>query len=208
MRFIKYVVKAFPAIFAVAAFCLVIVPSARAASITYVLKDLRFDVPGGENGIVNPISILEPGVDGHFVWTYPAGDFQGGVGTLLDLTLPFTTFPLSSAITSVDLTGITGAQPGNTHNLTYDFTIRFLPALSGPAQTVGINPTASNFDFTGNWFYAPGLSFSGEWIGNITSGTVSPVPEPSTAWLLGIAMSLFSLIAMRQRLCQSCPARD
>jgi hypothetical protein len=148
--------------------------TAAADSVTFVLRDLVFACTPGSNNLPNQVTVSEPGIDGHLKWTYPAGDFQSGTGTLLDLTLPFTTFPLSSAIITVDNAGITGAQPGNTHDLTYDFQISFSQALSSPSQSTTVNPSSSTFDFTGNWFYAPGLYFSGEWLGNITAGTISP----------------------------------
>jgi hypothetical protein len=137
-------------------------------STTFVLEDLNFQFPADQNGWPVSFDIPEPGVDGQFTWTYNSGDFANGTGKLIDLDLPITSFPLSEALLTVDLTGITGTNPGNFHNLTYDFALNFSPALSGPTSTANVT---GNVDFTGTYLY-----FGGEWVGTVTSGTVHPVP--------------------------------
>jgi hypothetical protein len=152
--------------------------SAHAATATFVIKDLVLSCPGGQNGIVNPFTQSQPGVCGHILWTYTPGDFANGSGKVLDLSMPITTFPSSSAIFTVDNTGITGSQPGNVHDITYDFTMNFSPALSSPTSVASIAPSSA-FDFTGSYFYAPGLYFSGEWLGTFSGGSI--VPQGSIA---------------------------
>ncbi len=158
-----------PGLFLAACLGLSAPSGALADSVTFLIKDLTFDGTAAQNNWPVPIHASEPGVDGHLVWTYPTGDFQAGSGVLQDLLLPITWFPLASAIITVDATGITGAQPGNTHDLTYDFQLQFAQPLTSPTQVSGINAGASTFDFTGQY-----QGFNGEWLGNVSGGMVIP----------------------------------
>lgn len=195
---------------------------ARADAVTFAISDLVFAGPSGQNGLPAPISVSEPGINGHLKWTYTPGDFSNGTGTLLDLTLPITYYLLSDATISIGNTGITGTNPGNFHNLTYDWAIVFSQALTGPNQSTSVNPASSTFDFTG--IYG---TFNGEWIGSIIGGTISPltggtvppvaggtvppvaggtvpsitasVPEPSTYAMLLAGLGLLGFVTRRSK---------
>lgn len=147
---------------------------ARADSVVFVLKDLVLDGPAGQNGVTAPLHVAAPGDDGHLIWTYPAGNFAAGSATVQDLLLPIHDFPIAEATLAADETGIAGSQPGNTHDTTFDFTITFAHALTGPTSLTSIDAAASPFDFTGYDVLAPGVSFYGEWLGHI-SGSVVPL---------------------------------
>jgi len=169
--------------------------SAQALDQTYEISDLRFHGPADQNGWPIPVDVFEPGVVGHFLWTYTVGDFQNGKGTLLDLVLPITPLPLSEATTSVDLGQLSGTIPPDLHDMTYDFSIVFQSALTKPGQSTVVDP-ASTFDFTGSYMGSSPLS---EWRGNIIAGTIaplsSPVPEPSGTLLsaIGAAATLWGI---------------
>lgn len=173
--------------------------SASAASETYEISDLRFIGPSNQNGYPLPVDVLESGVVGHFRWSYTAGDFQNGTGSLLDLVLPITPLPLSLALTSATLAGLSGTAPANLHDVTYDFSIVFKPSLNGLGQTTHVGP-GSSFDFTGNY---GALSFPGEWVGQITAGTIAPVraavPEPGSLQLLTFGGAVLGCAARRRR---------
>ena len=153
----------------------------KAVDVTYELRDLHFVGPAGQNGLPLAVDVLEPGVVGHFVWSFQPGDFSNGSGKLLDITLPIASLPLSALTTTVDAAGLTGAYAGNAQNTTLDFTIRFMLPLSAAGGASAIDPAASSFDFTGSY---QGSSPFVEWTGNIVGGTVSPVSEPATPWLM------------------------
>lgn len=193
---------------------ILVVGEARADAVTFAISDLVFSGPTGQNGWPAPISASKPGIDGHFKWTYTPGDFSNGTGTLLDLTLPISYYPLADATISIGSTGIIGTNPGNFHNLTYDWAIVFSQALTGPNQSTSVNPASSTFDFTG--IYG---TFNGEWIGSITGGTISPltggtvppfaggtvpsitasVPEPSTYAMLLAGLGLLGFVTRRSK---------
>lgn len=170
-------------------------PAAQADTAYFALSELNFFGTAAQNNWPTDVSVSEPGVDGHFVWNYTAGDFQNGTGQLTDLQLPFTAVALADAIITIDNTGITGTVPGNFHNLTYDWIISFANPLTAPNQSATINNTSSTFDFTGTY-----QTFNGEWLGNI-SGNIIPVssvvPTPSSYLLM--FTGLLSLAYLRVR---------
>lgn len=172
------------------------ISSANAISVTYALIDLRFTGPA-QNGYPMPVDIFQPGVSGHFEWNYVDGNFAGGSGVLLDLTLPITSLPLADATTAVELSGLTGTYPPDLHGITYDFVMTFSHAISAPGMSTSIDPRSSTFDFTGSHF---GSGSDVEWMGNI-SGTVSPVPELNSASmvLVGLGLGLAWCLSGRAR---------
>ncbi|CAN5818548.1 hypothetical protein BH11PSE8_BH11PSE8_40020 [soil metagenome] len=169
--------------------------SAQAIAMTYELRDLHFVGPSGQNGLPLAVDILEPGVVGHFVWSYQPGDFSNGTGKLLDITLPIASLPPSAWTSNVDATGLTGTYAGNAQNTTFDFTIRFSPALSAAGGASAIDPAASSFAFTGSY---QGSSPFVEWTGNIVGGSVSPIPEPARPWLM-----IAGLLLVAQTCCRN-----
>jgi len=54
---------------------------------------------------------------------------------ICNLVLPITPMPLSILSTSATMAGLSGAVPGNVHDVTYDFSIVFQHALTRPGQT-------------------------------------------------------------------------
>ena len=101
-----------------------------------------------------------------FTWTYTAGNFANGAGVLNYLdTSSFQSaeYPL---ITTADLAGITTSVAGNIDNAAYDVAINFAPGLTGPTSHTIV--TGGSFDISNIW--------NGEWVGNITGGTVDPAP--------------------------------
>ena len=171
------------------------ISNAYALSATYELRDLRFTGPSGQNGYPVPVDIFQPGVSGHFVWNYVDGSFSGGSGILLDLTLPITSLPLADATTTVELSGLTGTYPPNLHGITYDFVMKFSPAISAPDLSTKIDAGSSTFDFTGSYM---GSNSDSEWTGHI-SGNVSPVPETDSASMLLLGLGLASCAAACDR---------
>jgi hypothetical protein len=177
---------------------------AQADTATFLISELTFSGSSSQNGLPAPLSVSEPGIDGHFVWTYMPGDFQNGVGQLTDLNLPITSIALADATITLDNTGITGTIPGNFHNLTYDWVINFTHALTAPNQSTTINSASSTFDFTGNYNYSncSGCYFPGEWLGNI-SGNIIPqsaiVPIPASYNLMLTAMLLAGFNGFRRK---------
>jgi hypothetical protein len=177
----RFFSRALPAILAVT-LCVGATPRlALGDSTTFILQDLVFTGAAGQNNWTPPLYISEPGIDGHLLWTYTPGDFANGTGVLEDLTLPITYFPFASAVLTVDATGITGTQTVNTQNLTYDFQINFTPSLTSPTQGASINPATSTFNFTGYYTPAPSVILNGEWLGNISGGTIVPA-----SWVLSV----------------------
>lgn len=127
---------------------------------------------------------------GQITWTYAAGSFNAGSGTIDSLTLPYGwAFPQSNSTSSLDLGGIQASQTGNTHDYTYDLAINFDQQPTGPLSTSTLS---------GSYDLAPvsnGYFGNGEAIGTVT-GTLSPqgagpVPEPSTlsTFLTGLGLA-------------------
>ena len=124
--------------------------------------------------------------NGELVWTYTAGDFVNGTGTLSFLNSPYSFMP-GGAISTVDTTQITVTDQGNTQNLTYDVAINFLPNLTATGATIA----SGTYDITGSDGYV-----GGEFIGHITGGTVTPAPEPVSA--ISLAGGLLALSRRRR----------
>ena len=145
-------------------------------SINFSVKNLKFTVTAFDG---NPPLFSESAFgSADFQWNYTAGDFANGTGTLTSLDLPYTTFyPWQKGIYSVDSTGITGTNPGNYQNLTYDFAINFTGLTPN-----GCGISSGSFNFTGYDGF-----FNGEYSGTVSGGTVAPaVPEPLSMICIGI----------------------
>ncbi len=148
--------------------------SASALSITYNMTGITW-----VNDTMSGLPMVETHVTtGQFVFNCNAGDFANGSETILSLDSPF--HPFSPAfITQVGSTGLTITDPGNTQNLTYDVAMNFSLSPSGGTITGG------TYDITGvNAF------FQGEFLGHITAGVITPVPEPTTLGALAMGALL------------------
>lgn len=110
--------------------------------------------------------------NGMIAWTYNAGDFPNGTGKFLFVNLPpYTVYPSPSygPIYTVDATMVTGTITQNVDTYWYDYSISYSPALSGPNSTATIS--GGNYDLYG---YNPNIGFSGNFLGQVIGGTVTP----------------------------------
>jgi len=106
---------------------------------------------------------------GQFAWTYRAGDFANGTGTVTELIVPYSGKGIGALTLVLDNTSLTGTLPGNFHGQGVDFGLTFTPALASPTQSVSV-ATSSSFDI---WDYS-----GRERLGTVTTGQIVPYQPP------------------------------
>jgi len=136
--------------------------SGSALNVAFVLSGITYSNTSGIFDVTTGSGLI--------AWNYAAGDFQNGTGSLVYLNLPPYTVPPSYPTTyTVDASQITGQLANaNVDTYWYDFAINFTPALSGPNSRASIT---GNYDLTGS---RPDIGFSGNFLGTIIGGTVTP----------------------------------
>lgn len=139
-------------------------PTAQAQTSTVV-----FDL---DNVMLLP-DISHPGapaeqMTGTFHWTYPVGQFENGVGTFVDLYIPWWGTDINSMTINIDMGSLEFVMPGNVHGSGLDVTL-FL--------TQDLSPTvASPLDLTLSQFEVQQFGITHQ--GHMSSGAVVPRDPP------------------------------
>lgn len=157
-------------------------------STTFQITDLRFS-NDSLNG--NPYNVTRYG-SATFEWDYQPGAFADGTGHLLTLNVPFADYNWKNGVSTVDLSGVTASQSGNTHNTSFDLEVNFAPGLNGPTSSTSV--TGGLYDFTGTDSFA-----GGEFVGSITGGKVSPLATPEPVSLSVFGLGLVGLLRRKRK---------
>ena len=169
-----------------AAAMLAVPAAAHADTATFDVQNLAFSVTT-ING--NPATGVYYG-NARFTWTYAAGDFGGGSGTLDSFYSPFVPYPSYAKIITADLTGIAISLLQNLDNVSYDIQVNFASGLTGPGSATTV--TGGNFDVSN--------IYGGEWVGTFTGGSVtSAVPEINSGYMMLAGLGLVGFVARARR---------
>ncbi|MGJ8650316.1 MAG: hypothetical protein ACSHX4_08145 [Opitutaceae bacterium] len=130
---------------------------ARAETIYYAFDNVFFQKEG------TPLNLAQ--MHGYFSWTYTAGDFENGTGTLIYVDIPGTVHGVEDLIVTIETGGLEISLDGSFHDDGVDVSLKFLTDLSPSAPSaIDTDPESSKFDIGGNGFYR----------GTIYSGSVQP----------------------------------